>query len=248
LLFVKLAPQVLAVTIVLLTSVLHYALGKRTRRFRRFEGSLFAVAGVGLVVSVLTTVYDEQVKHEETTRLQHQFASIEGWVQRSLDPLIGGWSFPYVTILGEQVILINEGADRLYEIEGRMWDPDDYKDARTTEEFDVLEARAFHFRIASVPPHSATILPDRFSLPEAPFKALEATIKTTNGSFSERFVRRRVEGTFRVAYRVFKTNRSNSVQLLERSDPDFPRDEQGEPLWMQDEEAPDSPATVSGGQ
>ena len=246
-LFAKLAPQVLAVTVVLLTSVLDYAFGKPTPRFKRFKRSLFVVAGVGLVVSVLTTVYDEQVKHEETKRLQHQLASIEGWVQRSLDPLIGGWSFPYVTILGEQVILINEGADRLYEIEGRIWDPDDYKDARTTEEFDVLEARAFRFRIASAPPHSATILPDRFPLPEAPFKALEANITTTNGSFSERFVRRRVGGTFRVAYRVFQTNRGSSVKLLERSDPDFPRDEQGEPLWVQEGEAPDSRSTASGG-
>ena len=249
LLTLKLAPQVLAVTVVLLTSVLDYvAHDKRTRRFKSVRASLFAVAGVGLVVSVLATVYDETMKHEEIAKLNRQLASIEGWNQRSLDALTGGSSFPYVNIVGEQVLLINEGADPLYDINGRMWDPDDYKNATTSADFDALEPRAFHFRVASVPPHSVTILPNRSPLPEAAFKALEVTIKARNGSFSERFVRRRVEGASHVAFRVSKGDRGDLVKLLERADPDFPRDTQGEPLWAEETPGQDSQSTASGGQ
>jgi len=228
----KLLLQLLAVVSALLTSALDYvAHDKRTRHFKSLRTLLFVVVGLSLLASLVVTIEDEIAKKQEVAALQGELAAIRNGVQRSIDAVTGGSSFPYLNLLGEQVILVNEGSDPLYDISVRMWDPSDYKSKLSEDQLVKLEAQAVYISVVNMPPHSTKFVA-RVPLPPQPFKVLEASIIARNGSFSEQLVRRYIEGTWRIAYRVFwGFDRNNAAKLLERSDPIFPRDKEGEPLW-----------------
>ncbi len=231
-LMLKLVLQVLAVASALLIITLDYvAHDKRTRWFKNLRVALFVVVGLSLVAGIVVTVADEIAKREEVASLRAELAAIRGVVKKTEDAVTGGTSFPYVNILGDRVLLINEGSDPLYDISGRMWDPKDYTGIDSSVQFEALESRALHFKISSMPPNSAEEV-GRFLLPELAYKMMEATILARNGSFSEQLVLRHVGAQRRVAYRVFRgMERKDSEKLLERADPIFPRDQKGELLW-----------------
>lgn len=231
-LILKLALQILAVVSALLTTTLDYvARDKRTKRFKRLRVGLYCVTGLSLVAALAVTVGDDLARRRELAALTDELTRIRAAVHRTADAVTGGDSFPYVNIVAGRVLLVNEGRDPLYDIGVRMWDPSDYKNVTTPEEFWQLERRALNFTVASMPPGSAREVA-RLQLSAASVKTFEATIIARNGSFSQQLVMRHVDGAWRTAYRIFRgPARLPAGRLLERVDPLFPRDQRGEVRW-----------------
>jgi len=231
-LILKLTLQILAVLAALLTSTLDYvARDKRTRQFKRLRVGLYCVVGLSLVAGLAVTTSDEIAKRKELAALTTELKTIRAAVHRTSDAVTGGDSFPYVNIVEGRVLLINEGPDPLYDISIRMWDPRDYRNVRTGDEFWTLEHRALNLNVPSMAPSSVREV-SRIQLPSTSVKTFEVAIIARNGSFTQQIMLRQIGGVWRTAYRVFRgTAGLPSAKLLERVDPMFPRDQRGEAVW-----------------
>ena len=224
--------QVLLGLTALLSSTLDYiAHDKRTRLFKRFRIALFCVMAVALIAGVVTTVMDDRRNEQKLVGLKNDLAGLQTATNRTLDAVTGVQGFAYINLVGQRLLLINEGPSPVYDFSVRAWDPSDYRDVRTSQEFDALEPRALRFAVASIPPNSAREIATIPRL-NGSYNAFEATMVARNGSFSQQLVMRGVDGIWRSAYRVFRgLERVESAKLLERSDPQFPRDRRGDLLW-----------------
>jgi hypothetical protein len=238
-LFWKIALQILAVAIALLVNTLDYVTyDKRTRKFKKGRRVLFSLSVVFLVGSIIVLVKDESSKNNEVLELKNQLNTMGQHIKVTEQYVTGGESFFYVNLVSGgmndrlMLIAINEGNHPLYDISFRMWDPADYgagaENLKTIEDF---EKNAYNIDVGNLPPHSTKTL-GRIQLPNSDAKNFEVTIIARNGIFNEQIRLRRVEGDWKVAYRVhagFERNSSN--KLLERSDPKFPRGVNGQIKW-----------------
>jgi hypothetical protein len=233
-LILKILFQVSAVLLALLTSSLDYVFrDRRTRQFKQLRVALYCIAVLSLVIAVVVTVTDDAARKRETETLRNELSALHAALSRTSDAITGGRSFAYVNILHGRLLLINEGSDPMYDFSARMWDPSDYKNATTSGQFEASESRALRFAVATIPPKSvqqvATV-----PLPTFGYRAFEVTMVARNGAFSQQFVMKYVDGSWRSAYRVFRgLERVESAKLLERTDPMFPRDQRGAPIWQE---------------
>jgi len=99
-----------------------------------------------------------------------------------------------------------------------MWDPSNYgagaENLKTIEDF---EKNAYNIAVGNLPPHSTKIL-GRIQLPNSDVKNFEVTSIARNGRFNEQIRLRRIEGSWKVAYRVhagFERNASNNAPFAQ---------------------------------
>lgn len=231
-LVLKLLLQVLAVAAALITSTMDYvAHDKRTRRFKRLRLALYVVVLVTLAAGIIVTVADERSKRHEIAELKTALGAATTAARAATGATTGGDSFPYVNIVGDSILLINEGSNPLYDLSLRMWDPEDYLRPLTSQQFWNLErTKVFHFSLPSFPPESAQQIGTITFPDDSVRQRFAVALIARNGSFSEQLEFRKVDGEWRGAYRVSRDRPAPNVQLLQRSDPEFPRESSGEPI------------------
>jgi hypothetical protein len=239
-LFLKIALQILAVTIAILVNRLDYVThDKRTKKFKTGRRFLFVLSVCFLIASIIVTINDESAKNKELKEVTDRLNSHNSQLQKAQQLITGGNNFCYINLVpgGHSVdqpllVAINDGNQPLYDVTFRMWDPADYgpnvEPMRTLDDFNK---NAYNVNVGNLSPHAAKTI-GQIELPDSDAKNYEITIIARNGTFIERMKLRRVNGAWKRAFRVHSGyNRDESTILIEKIDPDFPRDGGGAIQW-----------------
>lgn len=174
---------------------------------------------------------DLRIKSDEIVALNKQIS----------DSITGGDSYCYMASNvgagntdSPMATLIHKGSFPLYDVQIRIVDVNRFKQlSQNGITLDNIFAADTLVNIGNLPPHIARSM-GSWKLPTSNEQDYDIFITSRNGSFAQRIMFRRVNGTWRVAYRV-KRNKymvNSPDELLEEFiEPEFPRDNNGQIQW-----------------
>ncbi|MGD0627079.1 MAG: hypothetical protein ABSB32_20525 [Thermodesulfobacteriota bacterium] len=199
-----------------------------------FLGAIIG-AGGGLWAAIEQSKAQKELnkKNEEIARLNQQIAS----------SVTGGESFCYITFpLSDErnnysslIFVTNEGQFPVYDVSLRIVDLDridliDQKRPGTITFEDVWSTNVFTKTVGNLGPSQSQML-GNWTLPKVDKARYNIFIAARNGFVTE-FVRlARVEGKWKAAYKVEASHGRKPGILLEKIDPIYPRNKQGNIDW-----------------
>ncbi len=156
--------------------------------------------------------------------------------------ITGGDSYCVVTLAKEtsepdnvRILFVRHvGTHTLSDIRIRLLDLDEMERLQTQERLSNVAAasRSAKFYNIVVLPKDSDFIIDRIELPSgADQLRLIFDITSRAGGLKEKFTMRKVNGSWRLASKIFRFPGDESQPLLEEAEPDFPRDSSGKILY-----------------
>ncbi|MDT4952105.1 MAG: hypothetical protein QOJ02_243 [Acidobacteriota bacterium] len=238
-LFWKIILQILAVAIAILVNVLDYvSTDKRTKKFRIRRRMLFLLSVVFLIGSVILVIGDEWSKRQELAEMTKHLDELKQQGEVASRLATGGDSFGYLSVFGSNaspgLMLAHKGDYPLYDVQIRIVDLDVLdKIAQSSKQitFENLAPSETVHNVGNLNPNQS-ILIGRINLPtDKDEKGFNVFIMARNGQISQPLRFRRVNGVWYGAYKVERIDVNPPRLLMERSDPEFPKNARGEIAW-----------------
>ena len=238
-LFWKVALQCLAVAIAILVNILDYvSTDKRTKKFRKRRLLLFALSCVFLIASIIVVVTDEMAKREEMAELSNRLNLLQDQGKVAEHLVTGGDSYCYLNAVGtadyRDLVLVHQGDFPLYDLQIRVVDLDKFyaiAEANPHPTREQLAAADSVYYLGTLNPNQAQIICNLRLPADKDEKGYNVFILARNGELSEPLRFRRVNGTWRQAFRVEKTEANPSKARIEKVENGFPRNEKGDVHW-----------------
>ncbi len=191
------------------------------------SGGLIAAGG-----ALWSTIEREQFEHELRLK-SDEIADLNRKIAASVT---GGDSFCFLTlgtwdnVPDRALLMVNhQGEYPLYDVAIRMVDVQRYQREVAAGQVGLSRQSETSFSIGNLSPNSSQVL-GNWPLPSTDEQGYNVFFNARNGFFTQEIRMRRVNGLWKQAMRVTKTETGNPL-LYEQIDPEFPRDEQGQVKW-----------------
>ena len=155
--FIQIVSVAVAVQVARLDYVTH---DKRTRGFKSGRSWLWAVLSVLVVGNTFIIWKDNSDRVRENNELKTQLIELKDELDSTKKTVTGGNNFPYVMIdAGKdsaRLLIVNQGDFPLYDVNFRMWAPDDYGgSAKPSKDLEEFLAKSIIREVGNLTPEGA---------------------------------------------------------------------------------------------
>ena len=165
-------------------------------------------------------------------------AKIEELNNYVLSTITGGDSYCYLAfasinnVTNEAVILaVSQGKYPIYDAGFRVVDLEEFsKISKNHVTFEIIQKSEQNIGIGNMSPSAAKVI-GKFNLGSGNEKNYNVFISARNGFFTELIRLKRIDGKWKVATKVIKTEGDKEIKLSENIDGKFPRAKNGDVEW-----------------
>ena len=195
---------------------------------------------MGSLIITIGAVLTSKRQTKSESELRAKSDEIAELNRRIVASVTGGDSFCYISLqLGDgatntpDILVVHEGQYPLYDVQIRIVDLDKMEQIKNRDKLtlrEIMEQTEDRLEIGNLSLGQARFM-SAINLPEADIKRFNFFITARNGFVTQLIRLRRINALWKSATKVTREHEGEEQVLLEKVDPEFPRDESGQVQW-----------------